>query len=93
MVYSGPPQVVCKYHLLINIRNVKRFVLSFTYPHSHFFIAFLVFFQLRSSHIHYTNYRGLPVMGWNAGDDTGNLFNYKRLVGLYPVMSFYEKFS
>ncbi|XP_068712588.1 uncharacterized protein [Montipora foliosa] len=31
-----------------------------------------------SNHIHYTNYRGLPVMGWNAGDDTGNLFNYKR---------------
>ncbi|XP_068760013.1 mucin-like protein [Montipora capricornis] len=42
-----------------------------------------------SNHIHYTNYRGLPVMGWNAGDDNGNLFNYKRseTVGMESIDS------
>ncbi|KAL9953601.1 hypothetical protein ACROYT_G041044 [Oculina patagonica] len=31
-----------------------------------------------SNYIHYTNYRGLPVMGWNAGDSDGKVFNYIR---------------
>lgn len=32
-------------------------------------------------------------MGWNAGDDTGNLFNYRRLVGSFSMMGFCEIFS
>lgn len=32
-------------------------------------------------------------MGWNAGDNTGNMFNYKRLVDSSPIMGFCKKFS
>ncbi|XP_068732482.1 uncharacterized protein [Montipora capricornis] len=31
-----------------------------------------------SNYKHYTNYRGLPVIGWNAGDKDGTIFNYER---------------
>ena len=104
MAYSGPPQLLCEYYLSITITLVERFVISLIYLHSHkflypfprvgFILLFLsCFFSLRSNYIRYTDYKGLPVMGWNAGDDTGNLFNYKRLVGSFPMIGFCEKFS
>ena len=104
MAYSGPHQLLCKYYLLITITHVERFVITLIYLHSSkclypvprvgWILSFLsCFFSLRSNYIRYTDYKGLPVMGWNAGDDTGNLFNYKRLVGSFPIIGFCEKFS
>ncbi|XP_078349239.1 mucin-like protein [Oculina patagonica] len=42
-----------------------------------------------SNYIHYTKYRGLPVMGWNAGDSDGKVFNYIRseTVGIESIDS------
>ena len=51
------------------------------YTSTHFlldlFVCLFVCF-LSSNYRHYTSYRGLPVIGWNAGDKDGNIFNYAR---------------
>ena len=60
-------------------------IMTFQFRSIHFGLFF--FAHLRSTYIHYTNYRGLPVMGWNAGDTDGKIFNYERYNNMFRFIS------